>query len=163
YYRQATVVAPENAEALANLGGLLTAMRRYDEAIPTLLHAMTRDPRVLDGAPAIQLAQAYRRQGRSLEAAVPEARYPRLRRLKGNGGASLPLLRRSGPPDEYSQLGETALARQESWIALCAFRRGARRAPGDPAMWRGLARAQRQLGRFDDAVESMRRAHLLSR
>ena len=128
-----------------------------------LLHALTLGPRVLDGAPNAQLAQLYRQQGLGSESQFQESQFQRLRKLKEGWPSLLKVLRQDRPLQDWTALGEMALDRHETWIALCAFRRCTRLAPQDPATWRHLAAAEKRAGRFEESLFAMRRADLLSR
>ena len=162
-YQDALAIAPNNAEAIARAGGVLADLKRTDEAISMLLRALSADPRVLEGTPNIQLAQLYRMQGRTREQQFEQAQYQRMRQIKDGWPALLKAMRQpERPVQDWKALGERALQRRETWIALCAFSRAARLAPNDPAVWRSLAAAEKRLGRFDEALNAMRRAHRLA-
>jgi Flp pilus assembly protein TadD len=160
-YREAVRRAPNNPEAHARLGGLLAELRRTDEATRELLQALSLSPRVMDGVPDIQLARMYRLAGRKPEAEFHERRYAALRRSKDDWLNLLRVMRGAGSPSDWRRLGEAALERKESWIAVCAFVRLTRLAPSDFEAWRGLAAASRRLGRFEEALSAMLRAEKL--
>ena len=165
FYQEARRVAPANAEAAARAGLVLADLKRTEEAITTLLHALTLSPRVLDGAPSALLAQLYRKQGKTRESQFEARHYQRVRALKETWPTLLKLLRQTSPAPgsrDWQALGAMALRRHENWIALCAFTRRVRIAADDPSAWRELAAAQKRFGWFDEALASMRRAHLLS-
>jgi tetratricopeptide (TPR) repeat protein len=160
-YREAVRRAPNNPEAHARLGGLLAELRRKDDAIRELLQALSLSPRVMDGVPDIQLARMYRLTGRKPEAEFHERRYAALRRSKDDWLNLLRVMRGTGTAADWRRLGDAALERKESWIGLCAFVRLTRLTPLEPSAWRGLAAAQRRLGRFEEALSAMLRAEKL--
>jgi tetratricopeptide (TPR) repeat protein len=157
--RRAVEAAPDDPQAQAHLGSALFEARRYDDAAPTLRRALTLAPRVLDGAPHLQLAQIDRRRGRPLEAAFHERRYRLLRAWKDEFVALLPALSNENRAGDLQRLGLVALHRHDPRTALLAFQEAARRTDASAA-WRGVAAAQRRLGRFEEAVHAMRRASL---
>lgn len=161
-YQDAEALAPQNAEATAHAGLLLFDLKRPEEAIKTLLHALTLSPRVLDGKPDAQLAQLYRRQGLPLEASYHDARYHRLRARKDAWPALMKAMRQERPEKDSLALGVAALNWHEDWIALCAFHRAVRSAPQDPVAWRWLAAAEKRFGQFEEALSAMRKAYLLA-
>ncbi len=162
-YEGALAVAPKNAEAEARLGIVLSDLNRPQEAIAAFLHALTLDPRVLEGVPNVQLAQLYQKDGRTQESAFEASWYNRLHQLKEAWPPLLKALRQDRPVQDWKALGEMALNRHETWIALCAFTRATRLAPSDPTLWEGLAAAQKRSGWFEEALTSMRKAALLRR
>lgn len=162
-HRQAVELAPESADAQAGLGSLLSELKLHNEAVSVLHRALTLQPRVLEGVPHVLLSQIHRRQGRSLEAEHHERRYRRLRGLKDAWANQVPLLRRAGSAREYGALGQTALDRHDPWLALCAFQKATCLMPTDPELWRGLAAAERRLGRLEEAMDAMRRSRSLDR
>lgn len=154
-YRDVMALDPKNAEAPARAGILLAELKRPDEAITSLLHALTLDPRVLNGAPNAQLARLYSSQGRAAEARFEESVYQERQKLKEEWPVLLKALRQPRPAADYRALGEAALKRHENWIALCAFTQGTRLAPVDPTQWRGLAAVNKRYGRFEEAFAAM--------
>jgi tetratricopeptide (TPR) repeat protein len=164
-YEEARRIAPDNAEATARAGLILADLKRTDEAIATLLHALSLNPRVLDGAPNALLTQLYAQQGRTWESRFEAQWYQRIRALKDPWPSLLKSLRQEHPAPssaDWKALGEMALRRHENWIALCAFTRYVRLSDAAPAAWRDLAAAQKRFAWFDEALASMRRAHQLS-
>ena len=165
-YNQALAIAPKNAEAAAHGALLLADLKRNDEAIPALLHALTLNPRVMDGSVNVMLVQLYQRTGAQQESRFEEAWYRRVRQLKDSWPTLLKSLRQApsaSTASEWKALGELALRRHESWIALCAFHQWTLQRPTDAAAWQDLAAAQKRFGRFDDALDSMRKAAVLRR
>lgn len=160
-YAQAVAADPQNAEAQAHLGITLADLNRPQEAIATLQHALTLSPRALEGAVNAQLATLYRQQGMTAEAQFQAQQFQQRHELKESWPALLKALRQPRPAADYRALGEASLLRRETWIALCAFTRGTRLAPSDPAQWRGLAAVEKRLGHFEEALDAMRRAHRL--
>jgi tetratricopeptide (TPR) repeat protein len=159
-YRQASALAPNNAEALARAGSALVDLKRTDEAVTTLLHALTLDTRVLDGVPCVLLARLYQQMGLAAESAFENGEYARIHKMKESWPTLLKALRQVNPPPsatDWEALGTLALQRRENWIALCAFTRETRMAPGRAAAWRGLGATQKRFGWFYPALVSMRR------
>jgi tetratricopeptide (TPR) repeat protein len=140
-------------------------LKRYNEAIPELLHALTLSPRVMDGTPSVLLLQLYQRNGSTLESQFEAQWYRRMRSLKDTWPTLLKTMRQpySASAADWKALGETALRRHENWIALCAFTRRVRLAKTDSNAWQELAMAQKRFGWFDEALDSMIRAHALSK
>lgn len=164
-YRQAAAIAPDNAEAFARSGVALADLKRDDEAATALMHALSLDPRVLDGTPCALLAQIDRRHGRLEEAKFEERQYVRLRQAKDDWPNRLKAMRQITPAPsavEWRILGEMALERREEWIALCASTRALRLAPHDAALWQLRAAALKRFGRFDEALAAMRSSVLCS-
>jgi Flp pilus assembly protein TadD len=162
-YESALAVAPQDAEAQARLGIVLRDLNRPQDAIASLLHALTLDSRVLEGVPNIQLTQLYQQQGRTPESAFETKWYNRLHTLKEAWPPLLKALRQDRPVQDWKALGEMALNRHEKVIALCAFTRATRLAPNDPTLWQGLAAVQKRFEWFEAALTSMRKAYLLSK
>ncbi|HZT42869.1 MAG TPA: tetratricopeptide repeat protein [Chthonomonadaceae bacterium] len=156
-YREAAAIDPQNAEAQARAGLVLVDLKRPDEAILLLLHALTLTPRVLDGTPNAQLAMLYRQRGQMPESQFETAQYERLHRLKDDWPSLLKLLRSDGPLSAWNTLGRTALDRHETWIALCAYVRCTQKAPQDAKCWFGLAAAQKRSGWFEETLHSVQR------
>jgi tetratricopeptide (TPR) repeat protein len=158
-YREAGEIAPRNAEALARYGLVLNDLGRPDEAASALLHALSVNPRALDGLPNMALIRIYAKAGRVPEREFEERWYRRLRALQT---AWPPLLKVMRQPDrplrDWKALGEAALARHDNWTALCAFTRCTRLASTDVASWRSLAEVHKRYGWFDEALEDMRTA-----
>jgi tetratricopeptide (TPR) repeat protein len=161
-YQEAASLAPQNAEAQAHVGILLFDLKRTAEATQALLHALTLSPRVLDGTPDVLLAQLYQQQGLTLEANVHNERYRHLRAMKDAWPPLMKAMRQERPERDWLALGAAALDGHEDWIALCAFHQSTQRAPQDPVAWRSLAEAQKRFGQFEQALEAMRKAHLLT-
>lgn len=162
-YREAIAVAPRDPESHARAGILLAELKRPSEAVTELLHALGLYPSVLESAPMGQLVQIYQRLGWDREKRFEEKQYQWLRKLKDDWPIQLKTMRKESAVSEWKALGETALNRHETWIALCAFERTVRLSPKDPDAWRLLAAALKRLGRFDEALAAMRRATLLQR
>lgn len=157
-YEEAEKIAPKNAEATAHSGMILASLKRDKEAVDALLKALTLNPRTLDGAPCAVLIQLYRHAGYAEESQVQSDWYRKVRALKDPWPTLLKTLRlgksvRNG--SDWLALGALALRRHETWIALCAFARASELQPSSPEAWRGLAAAQKRLGRFDEALASM--------
>ena len=160
-YREAAAIDPQNAEAPARAGLVLIDLKRTEEAVPTLLHALSLSPRVLDGTPNVQLAQIDRQQGRLPESQFEETQYQRLHRLKDDWPSLLKLLRSDGPLPAWKALGQAALDRRETWIALCAYVRCTQKAPHDAAGWFSLAAAEKRMGWFEEALAAVQRGRAI--
>ncbi|HLV78994.1 MAG TPA: tetratricopeptide repeat protein, partial [Chthonomonadaceae bacterium] len=104
-YQEASAMDPQNAEAQARSGLTLIDLKRPEEAIPLLLHALSLAPRVLDGTPNAQLAMLYRQRGQIPESQFEEAQFERLHRLKDDWPSLLKLLRSDGPLAGWKALG----------------------------------------------------------
>jgi tetratricopeptide (TPR) repeat protein len=161
-YQDARTIAPDNAEAAARAGVILADLKRNTEAISTLLHALTLNPRVMDGTPNALLLQLYQRSEETREGRFEAQWYQRVRALKETWPTLLKTMRQpNASSSDWKALGEMALRRHENWIALCAFTRRVKLAPSDPVARAELAMAQKRLGWFDEALESMIKAHSL--
>jgi tetratricopeptide (TPR) repeat protein len=164
-YQEAQQDAPTNAEATARAGLVLADLKRPAEATSTLLHALTLNPRVLDGAPSALLTQLNQQQGKTYESQFEAQWYQRMRDLKETWPTLLKAMRQEHPAPgsaDWQALGEMALRRHENWLALCAFTRRVRLSPVDPAAWRELAAAQKRFGWFEEALDAMRKAQRLT-
>ncbi len=161
-YAEARSIAPANAEASARAGVILSDLKRSPEAISMLLRALTLNPRVMDGTPSALLLQLYQRSANTYEGQFEAKWYQWVRTLKETWPTLLKTMRQpEAPAADWQALGEMALRRHESWIALCAFTRRVRTSPTDPVAWQELAMAQKRLGWFDEALESMIHARSL--
>jgi predicted Zn-dependent protease len=161
-YEQAGKADPNNAEAAAHAGLILADLKRTKDAERTILHALTLNPRTLDGAANAVLIKLYQAEKKTREVAFEADWYQRVRGLKDPWPTALKTMRQAAPgtsADAWKTLAELALKRHENWIALCAARRWSALQPRNNAAWVALAAAQKRFGMFDEALNSMLQSH----
>lgn len=161
-YQKAAELDPKDADTQAYMGILMADLKKPEEAVSLLLHALTLWPHVQDGAPHARLAQLYQRDKKTAEARFHVAQYQKLRRIKERWPTLLKALRQDRPVAEWKELGEIALFNRENWIALCAYHRATQLAPKDAEAWRGLAAVYKRQGHFIPALEATLQAHRLA-
>lgn len=139
-YEETAKISPSHVQALANLGGLLNAVGRFDEAVSPLKRAVKLLP---TSAPArYNLAQAYFGQ-KNLPAALEHAEKARMLDDRA--------------PDVHSLIGALYDALHKHEEAAGAYERLTALAPDKPGSWTMQASNLQNLGKFAEAEDVLNR------
>ena len=139
--RRTTELLPQDAEAHANLGGVLHDQGRWDEALRSLQRALELRPRDPDSL--VCAANATKALGRVRESVVL---YQRALQM-GPGSA-----------EAHNNLGNAFLELGECAAAAASYRAALRIRPGNAEVHCNLGNALRQLGELQEALECSQRA-----
>jgi tetratricopeptide (TPR) repeat protein len=150
-YRRALSLRPQYLDARLNLGSLLLQRGRTAEAIINLETAMRLQAN--DAAPHVTLAHALMKNGQANEAAAELNRALQLEPDKMSALNSLAWLLATAADDSLRD-GKRAVQLAERANVLASN--------NNPAILHTLAAAYAEAGRFDDAMQTARRAMKLA-
>jgi tetratricopeptide (TPR) repeat protein len=159
YLRRALGRRPDDMESLAALAEVCIRQRRWDEAGTHLRRALALDETWRRGRLWLQLAQADRAMGRSLEAGWDVERYRALEQSRSE------LARRGADAASHPHDGaclvawaQAALRANDPVTARSVARAAIRVAPADSGGYFALAVACQRLGRLEDRIVAMEAA-----
>lgn len=159
YLRRALGRRPDDMESLASQAEVCIRQRRWDEAGTHLRRALTLDEMWRRGRLWLQLAQADRAMGRSLEAGWDVERYRALEQSRSE------LARRGADATAHPHDGarlvawaQAALRANDPVMARSVARDAIRVSPADPDGYATLAVACQRLGRLEDRIVAMEAA-----
>jgi tetratricopeptide (TPR) repeat protein len=159
YLRRALARRPDNVETLAAMAEVCIRQRRWEEAGIHLRRALTLDEMWGRGRLWLQLEQADRALGRSMEAGWDVERYRALEQRRSE------LARRGDDAGAHAHDGarlaawsQAALRANNLAMARSVARAAIRVAPADPGGYLALAVACQRLGRLEDRIVAMEAA-----
>jgi Flp pilus assembly protein TadD len=162
--RRALAQRPADLETLASLAEVLLRQRRWEEAGTYLRRALSLDERWRRGRLWLQLSQADRALGRSLEAGGDVERYRALEELRAE--LSRRHVEANAHPRDADRLiawAQAALQADRPAEARTVARAAIRVAPTDPDGYLALAAACQRLARLEDRIVCMEAAARMSR